>query len=131
MRRREKAREEEEEEEKVSSTSFLRFNSSSLWSTLDEKRELTSVNGRVKSLNSTSEHLRSLGDGGDVPSSERKRPRSKSPSALRLLPSLFYPLTHSISIPASLIILAVPPDPRSLNPSSERDLAKGRRPVLS
>jgi len=72
---------------------------------------------------------------------KRRKKRSQSPSALRLPPSLALPLfllalmktarTYSISIPASLIIFAVPPDPRSLNPSSERDLAKGRRPVLS
>ena len=39
--------------------------------------------------------------------------------------------THSMSIPASRIILAVPPLPSRRKPSSFRPLAKGKSPVLS
>ena len=38
---------------------------------------------------------------------------------------------HSISIPVSLIIRAVPPLPNNRNPISFNPLAKGRRSVLS
>jgi len=39
--------------------------------------------------------------------------------------------THSIGIPASLIFLAVPPDPNILTPASFKPLASSRRSDLS
>ena len=79
------------------------------------------MNGWVKGLHPSAQHLRGLRDGGNIPDTNKiMSGRASKPTG-----------THSISIPASLIVFAVPPLPSNLNPSSSSPRAKGTSPFFS
>ena len=75
----------------------------------------------MKGLHPAAKHFRSLGDVGDI----------SEENLVRVETMNFKTKTYSMGIPASLIFLAVPPDPNKRTPAACSPFAKSMRSVLS